>query len=79
MSTSSLNPGTVIRPTTTRAIVSVGFRNAVALLPGLRRARLEICYCSILDTCWVAATRQNYPLSVWSCPDRTRDQLDESL
>ncbi len=80
LTTSSLNPGTVVRPMTTRAIVSFESSEAVPpLLRQLPRARLEICYCSVLDTCWIAATRQDFPVPVVSCPDRSRDELQDNV
>jgi hypothetical protein len=79
LSTTSLNPGSVLRPLSTRTVVTLVSAAVVPrVLPELRRVKLEVCYCSILDACWIVATSQDFPQEVAHCPDRSRDELQES-
>lgn len=61
--------GTVIRPATNFAVLSLHSPEALRVAALLqRRLSLEICYCSILQRCWhVAYGEDGPPVDVPSC------------
>ena len=68
---SSLNPGEVLRPGFSATAFEYDGAGARALADGLRkRVVLSICYCSLLDQCWVATSSSggSAPTPVRSCP-----------
>jgi hypothetical protein len=64
----NLGPGSVIRPGDSVALVHVDSKQFAALAGNVeQRARIEVCYCSMLQQCWRKATGEDYPISVRAC------------
>ena len=68
---SNLGPGAVIRAGDSLALVRVDSKQFAALAgDAMRRTRIEVCYCSMLQQCWRKATGEDHPTAVQAC-DRT--------
>jgi len=64
----NLGPGAVIPSGQSLPLVRVESRQFAALAPKVaQRIRVEVCYCSMLQQCWLKSTGQNYPTEVTTC------------
>lgn len=72
---STVEPGLVLRPASDLALFSVNGAGAVAALKAhLAAISVDVCYCSLLDRCWLAhfnILAGAVPTDVRSCPGRT--------
>lgn len=65
---SNLAPGSVIRPGDSLALVRVQSKQFASLAgDAMRRTRIEVCYCSMLQQCWHKATGDDHPTEVKQC------------
>jgi hypothetical protein len=66
---SSFGRGSVLPPGTTRPLLWLPPGNQAQVFWEAAQTRLEtvICYCSIYDECWQAATRAEEPVAVRAC------------
>jgi len=61
----NLGPGAAIPSGQSLPLVRVESRQFAALAPTVaQRSRVEVCYCSMLQQCWLKSTGQNYPTEV---------------
>lgn len=64
----NLGPGAVIRPGDSVPLVHVESKQFAALAANaMRRTRIEVCYCSMLQQCWHKATGEDHPTEVKQC------------
>jgi hypothetical protein len=67
-SSSTLVPGSVIRPGASVTLLDVrGAGVSAAIRRHIKDADVSICYCSILRTCWLVSVR-SAPREVGACP-----------
>ena len=74
-----ITSGQVLRPNSSQPLVRIeGNRTAVALpAQHVPRVTMDLCYCSILATCWEVAFPQGEPRALARCPALAADQLHD--
>jgi hypothetical protein len=71
----ALVPGTVIRSGSSARLFSVsGAKWDSQLRHAQSRIELEVCYCSVLERCWISSM-QTLAQSIAKCPRRNRSSL----
>lgn len=73
----NIGPGSVIRAGDSVLLVHVqspAFAADAAAME--RRVQLRVCYCSMLQQCWLKTSGDEYPTDVKSCPREAVDQIN---
>ena len=77
LSLTSIQPGVVIRPGDSMTLVRVRSKRFAALAPALqRRLRVDVCYCSMLQQCWLKTIQSDVPSDVGSCDSMNKSEID---
>lgn len=72
----NLSPGGVIRAGDAAMLLHVHSSGVgIATATVLKRTALEICYCSLLDQCWLKTLRDDYPRPIGACDAKQRHEI----